>query len=430
MSTEVPIDKYNIVYIILLIHGIGTLLPWNMFITANDYFVMKLTPGNGTNDTSSADHMINYKDNFLSYVGIASKLPNTAVQLANFLVHINVRSLKIRILVSIVAQAICFAVTTGLAIVDSSNWIATFFNVTMGTVVVVNIWNGIYQNCLYGQVAMLPAKYMNALVTGMNISGVVTSLFMIIALAAAPDLRTSAIVYFTTAVVFLILCWATYEYLTKTEYFSYYLNRKEDTPDVTGPLTAEFKSRPPYLLILKQIWIHLFSVFFVYFITLALFPALLAAIVSNTSLAGKYFTVVWCFLSFNLFAMLGNIAVDFFPNLINQRRLWIWVLARMIFIPFFVFCNVKAETRTAPVFFYNDTFYIIGVALFALTSGYMSSVAITVAPKSVDPQHASIAGMMSLVHAHGRDRDRHLVLFPLRQHHLIVRQPSQLMIHE
>lgn len=30
-----PRDKLNIIYFILLLHGIGTLMPWNMFITAN-----------------------------------------------------------------------------------------------------------------------------------------------------------------------------------------------------------------------------------------------------------------------------------------------------------------------------------------------------------------------------------------------------------
>lgn len=29
-----PRDKFNIIYFILLLHGIGTLMPWNMFITA------------------------------------------------------------------------------------------------------------------------------------------------------------------------------------------------------------------------------------------------------------------------------------------------------------------------------------------------------------------------------------------------------------
>lgn len=28
-----PVDKKQIVYLIILLHGIGTLMPWNMFIT-------------------------------------------------------------------------------------------------------------------------------------------------------------------------------------------------------------------------------------------------------------------------------------------------------------------------------------------------------------------------------------------------------------
>lgn len=29
-----PTDRWNIVYLTLVLHGIGTLMPWNMFITA------------------------------------------------------------------------------------------------------------------------------------------------------------------------------------------------------------------------------------------------------------------------------------------------------------------------------------------------------------------------------------------------------------
>lgn len=28
--------RFNMVYVILLIHGVGVLMPWNMFINAND----------------------------------------------------------------------------------------------------------------------------------------------------------------------------------------------------------------------------------------------------------------------------------------------------------------------------------------------------------------------------------------------------------
>lgn len=34
LQLNTPPDKYNLVYITFLIHGIGVLMPWNMFITA------------------------------------------------------------------------------------------------------------------------------------------------------------------------------------------------------------------------------------------------------------------------------------------------------------------------------------------------------------------------------------------------------------
>ena len=121
MESPGPEDRNRIVYFILLIHGIGTLLPWNMFITADEYFKYKLSG----NDTEG--NPLPYEGNFLSYVGIASKLPNVTVQLINFLVGGKSRTLTNRILVSIVLEGIIFAITTALAVVDSSQWISVFF---------------------------------------------------------------------------------------------------------------------------------------------------------------------------------------------------------------------------------------------------------------------------------------------------------------
>lgn len=36
LQLNTPPDRYNLVYITFLIHGIGVLMPWNMFITAVD----------------------------------------------------------------------------------------------------------------------------------------------------------------------------------------------------------------------------------------------------------------------------------------------------------------------------------------------------------------------------------------------------------
>ncbi|KAJ8937007.1 hypothetical protein NQ314_012089 [Rhamnusium bicolor] len=36
LQLNTPPDRYNLVYMTFLIHGIGVLMPWNMFITAID----------------------------------------------------------------------------------------------------------------------------------------------------------------------------------------------------------------------------------------------------------------------------------------------------------------------------------------------------------------------------------------------------------
>lgn len=36
MEINPPRDRYNLIFMTLLLHGVGTLMPWNMFITAKD----------------------------------------------------------------------------------------------------------------------------------------------------------------------------------------------------------------------------------------------------------------------------------------------------------------------------------------------------------------------------------------------------------
>lgn len=64
MDLTPPKDKWHLIFITLVIHGLGTLTAWNMFITAKDYFVDYKLKGT------------EYAGNYLAYVGLASQLPN------------------------------------------------------------------------------------------------------------------------------------------------------------------------------------------------------------------------------------------------------------------------------------------------------------------------------------------------------------------
>ena len=51
---------------------------------------------------------------------------------------------------------------------------------TMVSVMILNAATGVYQNSLYGLVAILPPRYTNAVILGNNISGTITTTVSVI----------------------------------------------------------------------------------------------------------------------------------------------------------------------------------------------------------------------------------------------------------
>ncbi len=65
----------------------------------------------------------------------------------------------------------------------------------------------------------------------------------------------------------------------------------------------------------------------------------------------------------------------------GPRWVWLPVLLRGLFIPFFIFCNFKpAERASLPVLISNDYVYCAGGIVMAFTSGYFSSLTMMYAP--------------------------------------------------
>jgi len=145
------------------------------------------------------------------------------------------------------------------------------------------------------------------------------------------------------------------------------------------------KSRTPYWTIFKKCLPQCFNVFFVFFVTLSIFPSVCSDIKQadpNFFFEGLYYTAVTCFLTFNVTAMLFNM-ISSLGQWPGPKFLVIPVLLRVLFIPFFLFCNYQplGVTRTLPVFFENDWVYWTGAVLFGLTSGYYSSLAMMYCPR-------------------------------------------------
>lgn len=392
MEISPPYDRFKLVFLVFLLHGLGTLMPWNMFITAKDYFVkFKM-------DKSYTGAESEYATNFLAYIGFASQVPNLVFNWLNIFVKMG-GSLTTRIIWSILLEVVVFIVTVILAMVDSSAWPGAFFWITMLSVVIINMANGIYQNTVYGMAAKLPIKYTGAVVLGSNVSGLFATIISMLSSSIASSYRTAAIYYFIAAMFILLLCFDTYFALPLNKFYRYHemLNEKEQEKHRTDGTDEDGST--PYWQIFKDSFPQLFNVFFVFFVTLAVFPAVhsdIKPISKDTFVPERLFTSVTCFLTFNLFAMLGSLLTSWVTW--PKPKYLIWpVVIRVVFIPLFLFCNYLPldVERTLPVWITSDYAYWIIAILMSISSGYLSSLGMMYTPNSVSPKYAVTAGMFA-----------------------------------
>lgn len=75
MEINPPSDRYNLVFLTLILHGIGTLIPWNMFITAESYFKGYKLVGTA------------YETHFLTTISLCSQIPNVLFNWMNIYVQ-------------------------------------------------------------------------------------------------------------------------------------------------------------------------------------------------------------------------------------------------------------------------------------------------------------------------------------------------------
>uniref|UniRef100_A0A1B6FGI1 Equilibrative nucleoside transporter 1 n=1 Tax=Cuerna arida TaxID=1464854 RepID=A0A1B6FGI1_9HEMI len=384
-----PKDRLNIVYWIFVVHGIGVLIPWNMFITAKSYFMdYKLSK------TYTGIDVV-YLMNFMFYLQIASQLPNFLFNWFNVFVRSG-GNLAVRIVWSITALIILFILTSIMAMIDTSTWPNTFFWFTMVSVVAINIASGIYQNTIYGLAARLPSKYSGGIVLGFNISGTFTSIVNILADEFTTNKRTAAIYYFITALFVLLICFDTYFCLPLNKFYRFY-DQKHNKEVKKSQVNNN--QNVPYWKIFKKAFPQLLNVYVIFVVTLSLFPSVHSEIKQvdpNFIFGGNQFMNVLCFLSFNVCTVIGSyLATKFqWPGPKNLKYA-VWL--RLLLVPLFLLCDYQPTgvVRTLPVLIKSDWIYWAVAAAMAISSGYLSSLAIQYCPGQVKPEHSAIAGMLA-----------------------------------
>lgn len=139
----------------------------------------------------------------------------------------------------------------------------------------------------------------------------------------------------------------------------------------------------------KLSWVYLASVLITFSTTLTLFPSVAVLVQSETyksksEWAEKYFTPVTVFLLFNSGDLMGRGLASWIKmpssTVIGQCILLLSSLLRLLFIPLFLFCNIVTG-RERTVLFHSDGDFIVIMALFSLSNGYIGNICMLHGPK-------------------------------------------------
>lgn len=160
---------------------------------------------------------------------------------------------------------------------------------------------------------------------------------------------------------------------------------------------------PPLRAILKKTGVLGFCVFYVYFISIIIFPAISSGIESVTKDSGslwtdKYFTPLTCFLLYNFADWCGRqITVWIQVPGPKSKLLPTMVLLRTLLVPIFMLCNYQPRMHITRVLFAQDVYPVIFTVLLGFSNGYLSTLSIIYGPKVTPQELSESAGVLMML---------------------------------
>ncbi|CAF1220138.1 unnamed protein product [Rotaria magnacalcarata] len=418
-TTSVPlvlaVDGHSWSYWAFVWLGLGSLLPFNFFITADPYFRYKLHDSKTPNSSASRLEL-----SYENAVTLSTSVPNLiATILVTFVCVPYIH--KYRIYSSLSGIAICLLICFAFIFVNVNQWREVFFIVTMVLVMIQGVLCAILLNCFFSLASTLPSRYIQGFVAGQALGGVSVVLCSIASILFSNDISVSAAIYFLLALFVVVSNLLTYVYVEKSHLLQIYSSSIQEVNNEHEPLLhssilddnaidslniTALALRQRLMVAYKHTKWNFLGIFLTFVCTLSLFPAYMSKIqpaypsidYPHTLWTDRLYTQVMTFLLFNVGDTLGRIisAKIQIPSLLRARLLFFICLLRFIFIPLFGLCHFP-NTNGFPYVFKNDFIYASIVLLFSLSHGYCNSLNMMYAPRRVHAQLSSTVGALMLM---------------------------------
>ncbi|XP_065850158.1 equilibrative nucleotide transporter 8 [Euphorbia lathyris] len=361
-----PRDTYKIAYIIHFLLGAGNLLPWNAFITAVDYFG-HLYPTNHIERVFSVAYMS-------SSVVILVVVMSLGGWSKNF-----TYGLRMNLGFSMFILSLMVA-----PILDWAGRPRGSYGVTVASVLVCGLADGLIAASLIGSAGKLPKEYMQAVFAGTASSGVLVSILRILTKASLPQtpqgLRTSAHFYFIVSTIILLCCTLFCNILYKLPVMKQH--HKLHSHEVATT------SRTKFWAVAKNIRYSVFGVVIIYVVTLSIFPGFIAENLESKLLRDWY--PVLLITVYNISDFIGKSLTAIYVVKSIKKTTWGCIL-RLLFYPLFAAC------LNGPKWLRTEVPVVALTFMLGVTNGYLTSVIMIVGPKSVPAAEAELAAIVLVV---------------------------------
>ncbi|CAO3628407.1 unnamed protein product [Cunninghamella blakesleeana] len=402
-----PIDNCNIVYWIFFLYGIAMLLPWNVFITASEYFATRFSGSI-------------YEETFQSYFSTYFTITNMLCYLYILWRQSKLTSSKgaIDVFYPVLLNTLIFGTMSMTVEFDIGG--TDYFWFTLILLIITGATTSFFQIAVMAEASQFPPQYIQAVMSGQGIAGVAVALSSILsALAANPEkthddnsTNQSAFLYFMSALIVSGAALIGRVILSQQPFYKYQLQQEKtimvtDNDEEEGEAQQQesimndpsHTSSLSYLI--KNSYGLIFAVGYVFCITLMVFPTVTSLIKSvvrhppmdlqkllDSGIPSRFFDddifIAFHFLLFNIGDWVGRfLPLWSFFRTFQTSHLVILSLLRTFFIPLFLVCNVviSSTTRSLPCLIQSDFGYMFINLVFSISNGWLGSLSMMAAPQ-------------------------------------------------
>lgn len=182
---------------------------------------------------------------------------------------------------------VLFLVTTVFVKINTDGYQDIFFEFTLTTVFVINIFSAILTGGIFGIAGMFSSEYITAVIGGQALGGVFTAAAEVMSITFVTDKIFSALIFFLIGTLMVIVSLVLYLLVSQTLFFKFHVNQSHvkantfsiNTDDNQSPVTATTIAsvnrtylQPDWKKICGKIWIYGFCVFLCLCTTLSVYP--------------------------------------------------------------------------------------------------------------------------------------------------------------